>query len=42
MFLRDELFKFFVWFRENGEKNIGKSIEKMIEEYLKSIDKKES
>jgi len=31
------LFNFFMWFRENGEKYIDKSIEKMIEIYLKSL-----
>lgn len=33
------LFDFFLWFRENGEKYIYMSIEKMIDEYLKSLDK---
>jgi hypothetical protein len=28
------LFNFFMWFRENGEKHIDKSIEKMIQIYL--------
>ena len=28
------LFNFFIWFRENGEKHIDKSIEKMINIYL--------
>lgn len=28
------LFCFFIWFRENGEKHIDKSIEKMIKIYL--------
>jgi hypothetical protein len=28
------LFNFFMWFRENGEKHIDKSIEKMILIYL--------
>lgn len=31
-----ELFYFFMWFRENGEKHLNVSIEKMIEIYLKS------
>lgn len=29
------LFDFFIWFRENGEKHIDMSVEKMIEIYLK-------
>lgn len=29
------LFDFFIWFRENGEKYIDMSVEKMIEIYLK-------
>lgn len=30
------LFDFFIWFRENGEKYIDMSVEKMIEIYLKA------
>jgi len=30
------LFAFFMWFRENGEKYMNESIEKMIQTYLKS------
>jgi len=30
------LFAFFMWFRENGEKYMNESIEKMIQIYLKS------
>lgn len=34
--VREALIKFFIWFRDKGgEDNIGKSIEKMIDEYLK-------
>jgi hypothetical protein len=32
--MEKELFDFFMWFRENGEKHIDKSIEKMINIYL--------
>ncbi len=32
--MEKELFDFFMWFRENGEKHIDKSIEKMIKIYL--------
>lgn len=32
------LFEFFLWFRENGEKHINKSIEKMIDIYLEESD----
>lgn len=28
------LYDFFMWFRENGEKHLDKSIEKMIDEYI--------
>ena len=31
----ERLFEFFIWFRENGEKHLDKSIEKMIQIYLK-------
>lgn len=31
-----QLFDFFMWFRENGEKHLDKSIEKMIEYYLRN------
>ena len=34
---KEILFHFFMWFRENGEKYINISIEKMIEIYLKSL-----
>jgi endonuclease III-like uncharacterized protein len=34
--LSSELFEFFIWFRENGEKHIGESIEKLINIYLKT------
>lgn len=33
---RKQLIDFFVWFRNNGELHIGKSVEKMIDEYLKN------
>jgi len=29
------LFDFFMWFRENGENHLGKSVEELIEYYLK-------
>ena len=32
---KDDLFKFFMWFRNNGEKYMNLSIEKMIDKYLK-------
>jgi hypothetical protein len=32
--MEKELLDFFMWFRENGEKHIDKSIEKMIKIYL--------
>lgn len=32
--LKDELFDFFMWFRDSGESNIDLSVEKMIEKYL--------
>jgi hypothetical protein len=32
--MEKDLFDFFMWFRENGEKHIDKSIEKMIKIYL--------
>jgi hypothetical protein len=32
----EQLFAFFMWFRENSEKHIGKSIEDMIDVYIKS------
>jgi len=28
------IYDFFIWFRENGEKHLGKSIEKLIQIYL--------
>lgn len=36
------LFDFFMWFRENGEKHLEKSIEKMIEIYISEIKPKRS
>ena len=36
------LFNFFMWFRANGEFYVDLPVEKMIETYLKSIDKNES
>ena len=33
------LFDFFMWFRENGEKYMHLSIEKMIKIYLQQIEK---
>jgi hypothetical protein len=32
--MKQELFDFFMWFRENGEKYVNMSIEKMIDIYL--------
>ena len=32
--LKKELFKFFMWFRNNGEKYLGVSIEDMIDIYV--------
>ena len=32
--MEKELLDFFMWFRENGEKHIDKTIEKMIKIYL--------
>ena len=37
----ETLYNFFMWFRENGEKYLGLSIEKMIEIYLKEKDEKQ-
>ena len=34
--LHKHIFAFFMWFRENGEKYMSESIEKMIQIYLKS------
>lgn len=34
----DLLYHFFLWFRENGKKYMGLSIEQMIEIYLNEID----
>lgn len=34
--LKTILFDFFMWFRENGEKYLNQSIEKMIEIYLQT------
>jgi hypothetical protein len=36
------LFDFFIWFRENGERYLGMSIENMIDEYLKQSKIKEN
>jgi len=33
----EQLKAFFLWFRENGELDLDKSIEKMIDVYLKSL-----
>jgi len=33
--LKQELFTFFLWFRWNGEKHMNKSIEKMIDTYIR-------
>jgi len=33
----EQLKAFFLWFRENGELHLDKSIEKMIDVYLKSL-----
>jgi len=32
--MKEELVKFFIWFRDNGEKHIGISIEQLVELYL--------
>ena len=32
--MEKELYEFFMWFRENGEKYMNQSIEKMIQIYL--------
>ncbi len=32
--LKEEIEKFFVWFRDNGEQNIGISIEDLVDKYL--------
>jgi len=34
--LEKEVINFFLYFRENGEQNIGMSIEKFVEQYLKN------
>ena len=36
---KEKLFNFFMWFRANGEKYMGISIEKMIDIYLKLCNK---
>lgn len=36
----ETLYNFFMWFRENGEKYFGLSIEKMIKIYLDEKNKK--
>ena len=33
--MKEQLINFFLWFRENGEKHLDKSIEAMIDIYLK-------
>jgi len=33
--LRQELHDFFIFFRNNGEANIGMTIEQLVDEYLK-------
>lgn len=38
--MEKELFDFFMWFRENGEKHIDKSIETMIKIYLNEKTKR--
>lgn len=35
------LFDFFMWFRENGEKYLNISIEKMIDKFLEEYNKDE-
>jgi hypothetical protein len=37
--MRQELINFFMWFRDNGEKYIGKTIEEFVDIYLKKLDK---
>ena len=34
---KENFVKFFVWFRDNGEKHIGMSIEQLVEQYYKEI-----
>ena len=34
MNLETEFLNFFLWFRDNGEKHIGKSVEELINTYL--------
>ncbi len=38
--MEKDLFDFFMWFRENVEKHIDKSIEKMIKIYLDEKNKR--
>lgn len=38
--LKKELFKFFIWFRNNGEKYLGVSIEDMIDIYAEETNGK--
>jgi hypothetical protein len=38
--LREDLQKFFIWFRNNGDNHIGLSVEKMIEIYLQEVNTK--
>ncbi len=33
-YIKDELIRFFLWFRENGEKHIGITIEELIQKYI--------
>lgn len=35
--LADELYKFFMWFRDNGEKYMDLTVESMIEKYLEEV-----
>ncbi len=36
---KDKLVKFFLWFRNNGEKHIGLSVEQLINKYLETLNK---
>lgn len=38
---RDDLIKFFLWFRNNGEALIGLSVEQLIDQYLKETNNNE-
>lgn len=35
--VKESLCNFFVWFRDNGELHIGKSVEELVSEYLKTL-----